>query len=184
MNDSLTTTAVIAIVSGATPPSAACMGGTSTSDRLTPIAVRTMPGTNWLANSGMMASATCNRVLAYTSANSPMLALAKVAGSRCKAPGPSARRRAERVEQRHGVVVDLAAHPVGGQRQHDADGDQLDGERQRLLLDLRKRLQQAEDHADHRGHDDRGHRQHQHEQQALAQEAGEIGLGHGEGPQT
>ena len=61
----------------------------------------------------------------------------------------------------------FAAHPLRGQQEGAADGDELDGERKRLLLNLRQGLDEADENTDNRRDDDWQHGQLQNDDERL-----------------
>jgi hypothetical protein len=69
--------------------------------------------------------------------------------------------------QRLGEADDLGEHPVAGDDDHQRHARQLRHERQRLLLDLRRRLDQADEQADRERHAEHGRRELRREQDRL-----------------
>src|SRR3954454_11780617 len=89
-----------------------------------------------------------------------------------------AEQRRQHVEQGVGEADQLGQHPVARHEQRDRDGDHLGDERQRLLLDLRGRLEQRDHEPDQqRRQQDRcgdlGGEQHR-----LQREVGDLGVSH------
>ena len=62
-----------------------------------------------------------------------------------------------------GVTENFAAEPAPHDEEGQDHGQQLDAEGQRLFLQLGDRLNEAQQDADERGHDDGRHRQHEHQ---------------------
>ena len=79
-------------------------------------------------------------------------------------PGP--RQSAYHVETAENIVriaKDFTAEPSPHDEEGQDYGQQLDAEGQRLFLQLGDRLNEAQQDADERGHDDGRHRQHEHQ---------------------
>ncbi len=60
---------------------------------------------------------------------------------------------------------EFTSHPMRGKHNGDGDGDELHGEAQRLLLNLRKRLEQRDQQSDECRHHNGDERQLQDENQ-------------------
>ena len=76
-------------------------------------------------------------------------------------------------------AIVCAEHPVAGEQDHERDAGELRHERQRLLLDLRRRLQQPDHETDRQRDAEDRRRELRREQDRLHRDVDDCVIGHG-----